>query len=91
MKTKRPHDATPVTVFKPCKKQCFDDDDDDDENDIINEPLCFDEPLADSWLHFFKQQCCFLLIQAVTGIRMCTQKAVLDQHVHIGQAGRVPC
>ena len=58
MMTKRPFDATPVTVFKPCKKQCFDDDDDDDddENDLIrafDEPLCFDEPLADSWLQFF--------------------------------------
>ena len=54
MMTKRPFDATPVTVFKPCKKQCFDDDD-DDENDIgdFDEPLCFDEPLADSWLQFF--------------------------------------
>ena len=40
---------------------------------------------------FFKQQCFSLLIEDVTGIRMCTQKVVLDQHVHIGQAGKVPC
>ena len=53
MVTKRPLDATPVTVFKPCKKQCFDDDDDENGVGDFDEPLCFDEPLADSWLHFF--------------------------------------
>ena len=57
MVTKRPLDATPVTVLNQCKKQCF-----DNENDDIGtfeEPLNFDEhePLDDSWLQ--KQQCCF--------------------------------